>query len=535
MKKIVRTIAAMQAAVMILTSTAFAEELLDETIFSAEETISMEETVFMQAFEEETFGMTEEGIDLNSFDEELIEDFAELEEEAFEEDETIAMIEADEMTEGEADAGMDLMASLGEEGLILDADTAEGTDKIGMGGSRELANVASSNYAGKEVVDEMKNNAQLLVNGYIDSLCKAYPEMVWMAPIMKNLFGKILGLGNGTEVNPYALIMEQLWVIENKLDDMQAHLDNRILLNTFGNDFNDLTAASTSLRTKINDYYLRYEDETERNDALAKLYNSNEYGTLMRALNKASNNFAGKTSNDLDQQSFFDAAYRSACGSVMFSGEALDIMSVYMTRQIAYYMEAYGYINIVLDAYESVYGANACRATRNQMLNRLGTKTGSGLEKDEQGVFGLLENFLDSTSRTIFVNKSENTKVYLSRDLAVVQCNVNVPWKLFNDCLRKTPKGIGEKELEAIAKYAVNTKKMSVLGFLTEVVGFRLANPVDENSKGRNLMVCSQKILDNLQFAPLEVALPLKNNKTSVDTVGTVWQKDVVVHFQNAE
>ena len=86
MKKIVRTIAAMQAAVMILTSTAFAEELLDETIFSAEETISMEETVFMQAFEEETFGMTEEGIDLNSFDEELIEDFAELEEEAFEED-----------------------------------------------------------------------------------------------------------------------------------------------------------------------------------------------------------------------------------------------------------------------------------------------------------------------------------------------------------------------------------------------------------------------------------------------------------------
>ena len=33
----------------------------------------------------------------------------------------------------------------------------------------------------------------------------------------------------------------------------------------------------------------------------------------------------------------------------------------------------------------------------------------------------------------------------------------------------------------------------------------------------------------------IEVALPLKNNKTSVDIVGTVWQKDVVVHFQNAE
>lgn len=47
-------------------------------------------------------------------------------------------------------------------------------------------------------------------------------------------------------------------------------------------------------------------------------------------------------------------------------------------------------------------------------------------------------------------------------------------------------------------------------------------------------MVCSQRIMNNLQFAPLEVALPLKNNKTSVDTVGAVWKNDVVVHFQSA-
>ena len=51
MKKMVRTIAAMQAAVMMLTSTAFAEELFDESMVFTEETAVMEETASMEAFD----------------------------------------------------------------------------------------------------------------------------------------------------------------------------------------------------------------------------------------------------------------------------------------------------------------------------------------------------------------------------------------------------------------------------------------------------------------------------------------------------
>ena len=49
-----------------------------------------------------------------------------------------------------------------------------------LGGSRELANLASSSYAGKEIVDELKDNTQLVFNGFIDSLRKTYPQFIWM-------------------------------------------------------------------------------------------------------------------------------------------------------------------------------------------------------------------------------------------------------------------------------------------------------------------------------------------------------------------
>ena len=151
----------------------------------------------------------------------------------------------------------------------------------------------------------------------------------------------------------------------------------------------------------------------------------------------------------------------------MFSGEALDLTAPYITRQMAYYIEGYAVLGQVYNAYEEVYGAGSLTETRTVMRSNL---TGSA------SPFRLSSEYF-SQYRLTFVNKSNSTKIKLSRRLHL-ESNLGESLRTeYNDIPKSSPaymtkNPLSASQVKALAAYC-KERKMTLFEFLMNKMKFK--------------------------------------------------------------
>ena len=134
-------------------------------------------------------------------------------------------------------------------------------------------------------------------------------------------------------------------------------------------------------------------------------------------MNGATKCFTSPANDIFTNMNIFDAAYSTACETVMFSKEALEISTPYIIRQLATYSAAYAVMSEVFDAYQQVYGAGTLKESRRQMAERLygqdlnGNRIGKSIPDLVADYFG--------RDKYIFVNKSNTTAIPVSNRLYV--------------------------------------------------------------------------------------------------------------------
>ena len=337
-------------------------------------------------------------------------------------------------------------------------------------------------------INASKQTAKASIDGFIDMICRTQPELLPLLYPLKMVVGEMFGL-SGSQ-NPNKVVLEKLAEIEKHLDKMEAnlkeHFENVVAFDSIGGEFQKLADAIPPMEDKIGDYAYRYEkgkiSREEYIDLLAGLYSSGEYNSLMQAISGASNSFTGNTSFTIDQRSIFGAAYNLQCGSVMFSGEAVDCVTPYLLRQLCNYLKGYTLINMVLDAYDKVNGSGSTTKTRDTMFKYTGGVVNGEFDARTPGVFGLFNEFF-KTYRYTFVNKSSNrtNHVKLSKKIITVfsftESYLGKGVTTDNDKLKAyTPPVMSDfplsaEQMEALAAYA-KEKNTSVYNLLFDVVGF---------------------------------------------------------------
>ena len=465
MKKMVRTIAAMQAAVMMLTSTAFAEELFDESMVFTEETAVMEETASMEAFAEEAFETADESSTFEFYDDALIDDLAQLEEETFEEEEIGG--------EGIGSEGID---AVGLENEVWDSLEDAGADLIVAFSEEEGSRLETMNTQQSSLAPEwheIKKYYKATYDGMLDAIGAACPEAKAIVPLLKLLLGQTIFRDGPEAVNTGEIILERLDKLSEELkgveQNLKDHTYNVVSLAFIGDKYSTVKDKAETINTHIIDIMdtSALTDE-EKKVEIASIYKSAEFDSLISAMNGATDCFYSSSNSIFDKKNIFDAAYDRACEEVMFSQEALKISMPYIMSQYAIYTAAYATMCEVFDAYEEVNGAGRLTRTRELMAQRL---FGKDLEGNTVGksVTELIADYL-SRDKYIFVNRSNNTNIKVDKNLLyVIEIGKILPIQIFTqamttpDYVKKNP--LTEDHIKALANYC-NSRNVCPWQFL---------------------------------------------------------------------
>ena len=354
-----------------------------------------------------------------------------------------------------------------------------------LGGSATLANLAATNDSMDMVSRESATVAKNLMIGWVDYAVKNVDFMPFLGAPLKGIIEKVFGAAMGSP-NVDQLILDELRAIEQQLTNMEknlkTHVEDTLTLNSIGGEFQTLLNAITPLNNLIVDITGNTDlTQTEKDEKLAALYGTPTYNDIINAISGATNAFAGQTTFILTERSIFGAAYRRACSEVMFSGEAVDAVTPYLTRILGYYLRAYSLVNQVLTARESVYGANSCTGTRKQMYEDLGGLVNGSTNESTPGVMGLYAKFYD-TNRYVFINRNpDGTGIQLSRILYIEDSatetlmNIKVEGKRttygVNQITELKNMPLSSAQVKAINDYCTE-RGISMLELLLNRVGF---------------------------------------------------------------
>ena len=194
--------------------------------------------------------------------------------------------------------------------------------------------------------------------------------------------------------------------------------------------------------------------QAEKIQQTADLYKTDYVKDLETALNGGTMAYEGTLKDRLDGQSVFEAAYRTACESVMFSSEAIDSTAPYLYQVLADYIAGYNLLDEVYDCYEAVYGANKLLASRDDMNARLAGIDRKG-NKVCKSVMDLYVEYF-KRDRYIFVGKSNNKNIKLNDTMVLVQnfakeCQINDNIMKTPDCMKNNP--LSADDVTKLAEY----------------------------------------------------------------------------------
>ena len=343
-----------------------------------------------------------------------------------------------------------------------------------LGGDPALVSLAANEDA--KAWKDTRKAFKVVYDSTLDGIALTYPNFKPFVPILKALFSLDDDQGPSN-----AEIMNRLDDLEDLVKDSEQHLKdhmyNVVAINQIGDKYNSVRDKGNTVRTLIGDIQRNPNlTEAQRTQQIADLYHNSEFQSLTSAMNGATDCFFSANNNIFQNVSIFDAAYNTACETVMFSGEALDVAMPYLVGQYAAYAAGYATMETVYDAYEAVYGAGSVDQSRELMTRRL---FGRNLDGSSSGkaVSDLIGDFF-RRDRFVFVNQSNNTNVPLSQSVCLVtdfakEC-VNYE-KHFND-FSKTPSymsgmPLSQAQVKALASYCAS-RKTSVFDLLFNRVGF---------------------------------------------------------------
>ena len=193
-------------------------------------------------------------------------------------------------------------------------------------------------------------------------------------------------------------------------EELKNHNQNIADFTALASEFDELQKKSETLKTTIENLEIRLENGSISEDTykkeVAALYNRSVYTDVYSAFYGATNAFKGNTS--YTQRTIFDVAYEKQLGYVMFSGEALDCLAPYVLTQLKIYSEAYGNMNLVLNAYEDTKGKDAAVASRNKLYGYMAG------DDTSPSVYQICADFYSNHDRYIFVDKSADSKNHIA-------------------------------------------------------------------------------------------------------------------------
>lgn len=260
-------------------------------------------------------------------------------------------------------------------------------------------------------------------------------------------------------------------------EELKNHNQNIADFTALASEFDELQKKSETLKTTIENLEIRLENGSISEDTykknVAALYNRSVYTDVYSAFYGATNAFKGKTS--YTQRTIFDVAYEKQLGYVMFSGEALDCLAPYVLTQLEIYSEAYGNMNLVLNAYEDTKGGDAAVASRNKLYEYMAG------DDTSPSVYQICADFYSNNDRYIFVDKSADSKNHIAlksnltvnTSIASKYCksgwlggSINFPGEL-------TGYTLSADQVNRLSEHCKG-KKISILDYLENHVGFAL-------------------------------------------------------------
>jgi len=356
------------------------------------------------------------------------------------------------------------------------------------------------------------------------------PYLSWLKGPLDSLVDVLFGL-DSKEVS--------LNDIAKKIDDVNENINkaeaeiklHSEVLSQFAykaEEFQKVTNASGAVTKEINDILRNYEaggiDKDTCDKQIAALYEkSSKYSDLVVALEGATNALKGKTSQGLKETSIMQDAYDLQCSKVMFSGEAVDAITPYLSRQMLVYLQGYAVENVVLDAYENVHGPTSVLASREEMFVNTGGVINGQFDPTNPGIFGLYENFYKNTNRYTYVNKAIDPGKYvtfkpnllpqpdfarismeLDKEYFNARMNFRSPDRGAFQIKALTQYAMSKEQVENIAKYC-SDKKITIRQYFQNVVGFQFIDcgfPNLNFEKNCYLLVGPQTVQYNSKLEP---------------------------------
>ena len=346
-----------------------------------------------------------------------------------------------------------------------------------LGGDAVLSAMAAEEGDAEVDINMAKDLAKDYLELGIDTLADVHPAFKALSPLLKGLLGVAF---DENEPDPMKEIQNKLDEIDHKLDEIEesvkSHTDNVVSLSNRGLAFDNIVANTKTLRTRMNNIWDPDSGYTqaEKIQQTADLYKTDYVKDLETALNGGTMAYEGTLKDFLDGQSVFEAAYRTACESVMFSSEAIDSTAPYLYQVLADYIAGYNLLDEVYDCYEAVYGANKLLASRDDMNARLAGIDRKG-NKVCKSVMDLYVEYF-KRDRYIFVGKSNNKNIKLNDTMVLVQnfakeCQINDNIMKTPDCMKNNP--LSDKDVQLIADYC-KEKRKSLFQYLLNEMKFDL-------------------------------------------------------------
>ncbi|MBR1559323.1 MAG: hypothetical protein IJ646_03685, partial [Clostridia bacterium] len=327
-----------------------------------------------------------------------------------------------------------------------------------LGGDAALVTLAAANSSSNA---DFMRYAKSYFDSAMNAIALAYPSFKPFVPFLTALSADIFSTGG----NINAQVLNKLDEIEGKIqeaeDSIKRNTYDVVSLQAIGDKYSTVADKAEHIQEMIGNIAGNTGlTDAERLQKLADLTDNSEFAALESAMDGATRCFTSNVNDLFERQSIFDAAYAKACGTVMFSSEAIDISMPYIVRQFAVYAAAYGVMNQVYDAHEQVYGASSLTATRQKQLQRLG-----GIDLNGKKVDGAIADQIKaylSRDRYVFINKG-TSNIALDRAVLVRKFdftgNVNRQDPL-SDSEKNAVKSeissipLNDKQVEAISSYA---------------------------------------------------------------------------------
>lgn len=316
----------------------------------------------------------------------------------------------------------------------------------------------------------------------LEAIAMANPEVKPFLPILKIIGGVVFGGGGGSD--NMAQIQQSLDELSTQLTEtkkgLEDHMYNVVAMSDIGDQFGTVRATAQTVRTRIQNH--RDNDdlsEDEKIQLIADLCNSPAFMSLETAVNGGTECFFSDHNDIFYDRNIFDAAYATACETVMFSREALRISMPYLVDQLASYTAAYSVMSEVYDAYETVYGANSLKASRKDQAERL-----YGMDLDGNKICDSVADRVAQyfgRDKYIFVNRNNHTNIPLSSDIYVCDRNSMTEksiqstyyysnWVKTPDHMSKNP--LSQDQLKSLAAYCAE-KNMTIFDFVLNDMKFK--------------------------------------------------------------